>query len=144
MRFLPLATLGDSLRIDRRPRAQQSHGRILNSSCCFLSFISQILRTCATGWRSTKQQRRTGLDIDAAILSALAFDNLSINKIVFHLNLNRKRAKNRVEALFYSGFLQVHNHARFDSYSITQKGIDWLSRYKRLMQEMKYQTNRPG
>jgi len=90
------------------------------------------------------RSRRTRLDIEAAILSAVASDNLTMNKIIFHVNLNRKRAKESVQNLFHSGFLQVHNHSRFDTYSITQKGIDWLDRYKLLVREVRSRTNHTG
>lgn len=81
--------------------------------------------------------RRSSLDIEASILRALSNDDLTLNKIVTYMNLNRKLARRYVRELSGIGFLEVRNNKAFDSYSTTEKGIEWLTRYKSLLRDMK-------
>lgn len=82
-------------------------------------------------------QRRSSLDIQASILRALSGDELSINKIVAYMNLNRRLAKKYVRELFGKGFLEVRNDSTFERYSTTEKGKEWLTRYKLVIRDFK-------
>jgi predicted transcriptional regulator len=82
-------------------------------------------------------QRRSSLDIQASILRAVSNDELSMNKIVVYVNLNRKLAKKYVRELFGKGFLEVKNDSKFERYSTTEKGMEWLTRYKLVIRDLK-------
>lgn len=82
-------------------------------------------------------KRRSSLDINASILSAISVDELTLNKIVTHVNLNRKNARKYIRELSGSGFLEARNGKRFDSYLATEKGMEWLTRYKLLLHDLK-------
>jgi predicted transcriptional regulator len=69
-------------------------------------------------------KRRSSLDIQASILRTVSNDDLSLNKIVAYVNLNRRLAKTYVKELFGKGFLEVRSHGRFESYATTEKGMD--------------------
>lgn len=61
-------------------------------------------------------------------------DSLTLNQLVLHLNLNRSIAKKCVDEMIRNGFVEV-KHARFDVYSSTPKGADWMGRYVKITQE---------
>ncbi|MDA4129003.1 MAG: ArsR family transcriptional regulator [Thaumarchaeota archaeon] len=81
------------------------------------------------------KKRRSRFDLTAAILKALMSESLTAYQMIFHLNLNAKRANKYLEELRQKGLVELRRDGKISTYVITPKGIDWLNDYLKLIHE---------
>lgn len=85
--------------------------------------------------------KRNKLDIWASILQlVLDEDQATLTWIVVSVRLNRQSGKNHIRQLLAEGLIQTRE-GRFTTYSITQRGIEWLRRYSGLA-GVRFKNNR--
>jgi predicted transcriptional regulator len=77
------------------------------------------------------QKRRTKFDIWASILAILITEDSTLSAIVIAGRLNRERARRHRGELVKEGLIRA-DHRKFDEYSITEHGVQWLKRYEGL------------
>jgi predicted transcriptional regulator len=77
------------------------------------------------------------MDIEASILDCLLAEGSSVNKIVFHANLNRDTVKIHASRMVSHGLVKkiTGGSMGYTVYSATEKGIIWLKRYRSLADE---------
>jgi len=95
-----------------------------------------------TSWRSVDEKvrrnrgkRRSHLEVQAAILRALAADYMTMNQLAIHVNLNSAFAKRLVKELFDKGQIETRVIRGLASHSATQSGVAWLKHFDALVHD---------
>jgi predicted transcriptional regulator len=86
--------------------------------------------------------RRSDFEISASILESLLHGPLTMHAIFSTAHLNLWTAKKYVEAMKSQGLIQSAQ-GRFVTYSITEKGINWLNTYKDLVGDKEVDWHSP-
>jgi len=94
------------------------------------------MSTNAPQGESSSRRRRSYADICASIIKVLRAEDLTMDKIVVHANLNRRLAKRYVGKLVTNGSIEA-SKSRPVHYSATAKGIEWYRKYVSVITELK-------
>lgn len=79
--------------------------------------------------------RRNAVQIIADVLS-VASSGVNKTRIVYRANLNAVRAEKYIRYLMARGFMSVEEGPAGGVYTVTEKGKEWLSKYKELEQRL--------
>lgn len=79
--------------------------------------------------------RRNAAQIIAEILS-VASNGVHKTRIIYRANLNAVRAERYIRYLIVRGFLSVEEGPNGGVYNATEKGREWLSRYRELEERL--------